>query len=291
MSPPSAPSSSTPPTLPAEIQKQVRAFEAWDRENSPPAAPVLFIGDDDIDHWPTRIGFPRHRVVNRGLTGLTAALLPTIIERLVRPYDPAMIVCAAGRRDLLDGRDPQAVCSDVGDFVKRIRARQPRLPLVILAVKPCPEFDAEIDPQKETARRKTNELLAAMCSRDANLHFVDVSTVLLDPAGHCIRSLFDAQTDRLNATGYRLWSLLLTPTLQTHASAPTSGSATPGRRPSAAPTTPQPPIEYVASKNSKTFHKSTCSAARRITEANLLRFDSREAALRSGRRPCKICNP
>jgi hypothetical protein len=49
--------------------------------------------------------------------------------------------------------------------------------------------------------------------------------------------------------------------------------------------------EYVASKNSKVFHKKDCTSARRISSENLVGFSSREEAINSGRRPCKICNP
>jgi endonuclease YncB( thermonuclease family) len=48
---------------------------------------------------------------------------------------------------------------------------------------------------------------------------------------------------------------------------------------------------YVASKNSKVFHKSTCSSARRMTDKTKLTFSGRQQAGQSGRRPCKICEP
>lgn len=48
-------------------------------------------------------------------------------------------------------------------------------------------------------------------------------------------------------------------------------------------------IDYVASTRSPVFHRSDCSAARRIVAANLLHFATREAALASGRRPAEDC--
>ena len=50
-------------------------------------------------------------------------------------------------------------------------------------------------------------------------------------------------------------------------------------------------IVYVASKNSKIFHRSTCSAAKRMTDKTKLVFSSRQQASQSGRRPCKTCKP
>lgn len=49
--------------------------------------------------------------------------------------------------------------------------------------------------------------------------------------------------------------------------------------------------KYVASKNSKVFHEKDCRAAARISPENLVGFSTRDEAIQSGRRPCKICNP
>ncbi len=57
----------------------------------------------------------------------------------------------------------------------------------------------------------------------------------------------------------------------------------------------QPPSlpagKYLASKQSKVFHYRDCQWAERIVPGNRLFFDSREEAVASGRRPCKICAP
>ncbi|MEE9370022.1 MAG: Ada metal-binding domain-containing protein [Sedimentisphaerales bacterium] len=49
--------------------------------------------------------------------------------------------------------------------------------------------------------------------------------------------------------------------------------------------------KYVASKNSKVFHKPDCSSARRIKPENLTGYNSRDEAIKGGKRPCKICKP
>jgi len=49
--------------------------------------------------------------------------------------------------------------------------------------------------------------------------------------------------------------------------------------------------KYVASKNSKVFHKPDCSSARRIKPENLTDYNSRAEAIKAGKRPCKICKP
>lgn len=48
---------------------------------------------------------------------------------------------------------------------------------------------------------------------------------------------------------------------------------------------------FVASKNSRVFHKANCYAAKRIMPKNMVKYSSREEAIRDGKRPCKICKP
>ncbi|MHC4110053.1 MAG: hypothetical protein ACYSUY_03200 [Planctomycetota bacterium] len=48
---------------------------------------------------------------------------------------------------------------------------------------------------------------------------------------------------------------------------------------------------YVASKNSKVFHKSDCRWIQRIKSTNLVTYSTRDKAIQSGKRSCKTCNP
>ncbi len=48
---------------------------------------------------------------------------------------------------------------------------------------------------------------------------------------------------------------------------------------------------YAASKNSQTFHRADCRHAKRILKSTLLVFETREQAIQTGRKPCKVCNP
>ena len=48
---------------------------------------------------------------------------------------------------------------------------------------------------------------------------------------------------------------------------------------------------FIASKNSKIFHRPTCRFARVISQKNIIKFETRDKALQSGRRPGKTCTP
>jgi len=49
--------------------------------------------------------------------------------------------------------------------------------------------------------------------------------------------------------------------------------------------------KYVASKNSKVFHKPDCRWVKRILAKNLVGYNSRDEAIEAGKRPCKLCKP
>jgi hypothetical protein len=49
--------------------------------------------------------------------------------------------------------------------------------------------------------------------------------------------------------------------------------------------------KYVASKNSKVFHKPGCRWAKNILPKNLVSYNSREEAIEDGKKPCSTCKP
>ena len=51
------------------------------------------------------------------------------------------------------------------------------------------------------------------------------------------------------------------------------------------------PVKYVASKQSKVFHRPGCSYAKKIVAYNKVGFEDKSAAVDTGRRPCKKCRP
>jgi len=49
--------------------------------------------------------------------------------------------------------------------------------------------------------------------------------------------------------------------------------------------------QYVASKNSNVFHKPDCRWAKKIKPENLVGYNSKDEAVKAGKRPCKWCRP
>lgn len=49
--------------------------------------------------------------------------------------------------------------------------------------------------------------------------------------------------------------------------------------------------KYVSSKNSKVFHMPECHWVEQIKPENMIGYNSRDEAVKDGKRPCKVCNP
>jgi hypothetical protein len=49
--------------------------------------------------------------------------------------------------------------------------------------------------------------------------------------------------------------------------------------------------KYIASKNSKVFHRPDCHWVRQIKPKNLVYYSSRDEAIKAGKKPCKQCKP
>ncbi len=61
------------------------------------------------------------------------------------------------------------------------------------------------------------------------------------------------------------------------------------RRPT--PASPTNPVTggYVASKNSKVFHRAGCKSAAKISEKNLVHYNTRDEAIAARKKPCHEC--
>ena len=49
--------------------------------------------------------------------------------------------------------------------------------------------------------------------------------------------------------------------------------------------------KFIASWQRKPYHKPDCKAARRIRRKNLQGVRTRQAAVKAGHRPCRVCKP
>lgn len=286
--------SQTPvPDPQAKWEKDIQAFEQWDRKNSFPANAVLFIGSSSIRMWETRQCFPDLPVINRGFGGSQISEITPFVGRIVFPYRPRAIVFYAGDNDIAAGKSPQAIADDFRDFVRRIREKLADAPIYFLSIKP-----SQSRWSMWVNASKANDLIRDLCRTNPDLYYVDLASCLLQENGTPNPIFYLPDNLHLNAQGYKLWSQILAPLLRQYAPADTAQTLPPVAAVAAASAIPTAKQEsasensgpWYAAKSSKVFHRAGCSFLGRISKENILEFATRDEAA-AGRRPCKTCNP
>ena len=125
------------------------------------------------------------------------------------------------------------------------------------------------------------ETLEALQSFGIQIYRTDVNgTILVETDGKTYRVILERGEE------YRGPPALKPTGLSTPTPAPTVS-------PAPTPATEEPTVtyKYIASKRSDVFHHISCSHAQRIKPENKIYFSTREEAIASGRKPCKVCKP
>ena len=205
----SAPASqpSSPNRDPARFAAEIASFEKYDRKNTPPRDPVLFVGSSSIVGWPTAASFPNLTILNRGFGGSTLTDVNHYFDKIVTPYRPRLIVLYAGDNDIALGDSPQQVLAGFRAFVANARRAAPHAPIVYLSNKPSPSRVSFWQKAREA-----NSLIAAECAASGgNLRFVDIATPMLDAHGAPRAELFLADQLHMKDEGYALWTRTVAP--------------------------------------------------------------------------------
>ena len=194
---------------PSRFEAEIKAFEAWDRQNSFPPRAVLFVGSSSIRKWQTAEGFPDLRVINRGFGGSHVSEVNHFAERIVFKYSPRVIVFYAGDNDIADGKSPERVFHDLQTFAELLHSRLPETRLIYLPIKPSLARWG-----KWTQMQAANSLAEAFARDHAWITYLDTATPMLGDDGKPRPELFVEDGLHMNAEGYRQWNEKLRPVLQ-----------------------------------------------------------------------------
>jgi lysophospholipase L1-like esterase len=195
---------------PSKWEPDIQAFERMDRTNPPPQGAVLFLGSSSIRMWKTLAedmdGIP---TVRRGFGGSRIADSTALAERIVFPYKPRMIVFYAGDNDIAAKAAPDQILADFKAFVQKVHALSPDLPIAFISIKPSMARWERID-----ALRVANALVRHYCESGHGLKYIDVYTPMVGDDGKPLRELFESDLLHLNGAGYKLWTRLIRPQLE-----------------------------------------------------------------------------
>ena len=194
---------------PENDRVSIDLFQEWDKKNSAPQNPIVFIGSSSIRKWPTAEYFPNIPIINRGFGGSHISDVNHYINETVLKYKPRIIVFYAGDNDIAYGKTPESILDDYDYFVKNVHTNLSHTKIIFIPIKPSLRRWSYWPKMKEA-----NNLIYNYTTKNPLLYYVDTSSPMLDNNGIPIPSLYINDSLHLSNDGYDLWSGLLEPILR-----------------------------------------------------------------------------
>lgn len=194
---------------PLRFKKEVNAFITYDKKNSFPKHPILFLGSSSIRKWFTHDALPEFPIINRGFGGSHLSDVLYYYDDLLKKYNPAVVVFYEGDNDIAYGKSPGQVFTDYKTFIARFAKDFPSAKLIFISIKPS------ILRWKVWAQmQQANQLIKKFNDQNPNLFYLDLANVLLGKDGNPDPELFIKDGLHLNAKGYARWNKALRPLLK-----------------------------------------------------------------------------
>lgn len=164
---------------PLRMAKDIAAFEEQDRASPPPKHAVLLSGASSLRLWKdAAAALAPYPVINRGFGGSYTTEVLGYMDRITLPYEPRVVVFHCGGNDVNAGDPPAAPLGRIGEYVRRLREKNPHTAVVFMATTRAPSRRAKWPELDEL-----NRGLAAYCREEKNVWFVDINAALNRPDG------------------------------------------------------------------------------------------------------------
>jgi lysophospholipase L1-like esterase len=188
-------------------EREVAAFEAADRASAPPKGEIVFVGSSTIRLWDLSASFPDLKTINRGIISSEMSDAVRLVDRLVAPYAPRIVVVYAGDNDIM-GITSEQITIGFERFVRAVHARLPATRILYIGIKPSLLRWGQVDRM-----RLANAAIEKFCERDDRLGFVDVDHALLGWDEKPRPELYVEDGLHLSAAGYQILTALVRPYL------------------------------------------------------------------------------
>ncbi|MEX0779694.1 MAG: GDSL-type esterase/lipase family protein [Balneolales bacterium] len=195
---------------PLRFEAQINEFTAWDEKNDFPEEAVLFVGSSSIRMWETEQAFPEMPVINRGFGGSHISDVDYFYERIIKKYNPSIIVFYAGENDVSSGKSVRRVLNDYQNITKRILADIPHTRILFMSVK---QSGSRAD--QWTEMDVFNQLVFEYSRSSEQLFFIDMATPLFNSIDRADDELFLDDRLHLNKKGYTIWNRVIKPDIYT----------------------------------------------------------------------------
>ncbi|MCA9273796.1 MAG: hypothetical protein KDA31_12220 [Phycisphaerales bacterium] len=195
------------PALGEWHEGEIEAYERADAQAMPDKGQVLFIGSSSVRMWKTLAeDMAPAPVINRGFGGSKTPEVLAVVDRIVFPYEPSVIVYYCGDNDLgTDNTDAESAVAGFIQFAELVHERLPKTKILYMSIKPSVARWSNWE-----AMTRANVLVARYCGRHEHAYYMDLATPLLKN-GEPDPSLFKEDGLHLNAVGYARWTKVVQP--------------------------------------------------------------------------------
>ncbi len=177
---------------PTRFQPVIDAFLEDDKVNPPPKQAVLFVGSSIFRQWENlKEQMAPLPVFNRAFGGSRTGDVLFYMDKIVLPYEPAIIVYYCGSNDINAGEKAETISGRFREFVAQVHAKLPDTRVFFVSINRAPQKRDRWDVVDEANRR-----VRAYCLTNRRLGFIDVNPALFDREGNPRLELY--QEDKLH---------------------------------------------------------------------------------------------
>ncbi|MGL6076467.1 MAG: GDSL-type esterase/lipase family protein [Fimbriiglobus sp.] len=166
--------SDSPGQRAAKWQKEIDAIEKRLKEEPPKPGVIVFAGSSTFRLWDTKKAFADLNTVNVAFGGSEIRDTTHFAETILLSLPASRVVLYAGDNDINSKRTPVQVRDDFADLVKKLHAKNDKLKIDFVAIKPSPARWALYEQQTEA-----NKLVREFIAKDPRLSYIDIVPVLL----------------------------------------------------------------------------------------------------------------
>jgi lysophospholipase L1-like esterase len=148
-------------------------------------------------------------VFNRAFGGSRTAEVLYYMDRIVLPYEPAIIVYYCGSNDINAGERPLAIFGRFREFSERVQSRLPQTHLLYVSINRAPQKKDRWDLVDST-----NGLVLEYCTMTANRIFIDVNPVLFDEGDRPRLDMYVSDQLHLTDKAYEEFTAVIKPVVE-----------------------------------------------------------------------------
>ena len=192
---------------PTRFQPAIDAFLEDDKVNPPPRHAILFIGSSIFRQWADlKEQMAPLPVFNRAFGGSRTGEILFYMDKIVLPYEPAIIVYYCGSNDINAGEKSEAISGRFREFVARVHAKLPETRVFFVSISRAPQKQDRWDVVDEA-----NRLIRVYCMTDKRLSFIDVNPALFDSKGNPRLELYQEDKLHFKSHAYAEFTAIIKP--------------------------------------------------------------------------------